>query len=202
MLETYLNFFYICAEPVAQDVRELRLAIWDWHDSNDRIRGLDDTAKNVEEYKEFIKSRDEQRETIQSLAAWKALPKEFKRRAFEDGQPVIKPKGKIAPTAGISAQYYRMIYAFLSTYSHGAPLAVSHSLALGEGSDEAKVTHWIFLNRQINITIWLGCFAARDVLQLFEIADVEIPRRVLELLRIWEDIVGNWPQDDPESPNL
>lgn len=199
LLETYLNFYYLCVDQVAEDTRNLRFAIWDWHDLDDRLRGAGESPAHDKEFREFDDGRRKLRATIESLPAWATLSKEHRRRAFEEGRAIIKPKAAIAADAGISGEYYRMIYTFLSTYSHGAPLATSHSLALGEGGQQAIAMQWDFLTRQFDITLWLASFVVRDILRLFPDAEVKVHRRVWELVETWEEILLNWGRRDRDG---
>jgi hypothetical protein len=194
LLESYLHFFYLCVDTVKDEVRKLRFLHWEWHDFNDRIRGLGKKPIDQQGLATLIRKQKELHDVILALPAFRQLSKEWQNRFFKEANPIVMPKNKIAEKAGISPHYFDQIYIFLSSYAHCAPLPVSHHHAL----THEKAAQYEMLSHRADYAIIIGCYAIRDIVALFPDARLRVHKKVLDLTRHWSEIVKNWPDPDGE----
>jgi hypothetical protein len=98
---------------------------------------------------------------------------------------IVKPRYRIAESAGIDFFYYRLAYSYFSNFAHCGPIPISYA-ALGPEAEDEK---YMNLSMGLEYGIWMGCFAIRGVVDLFPDAYVIIHSRVSELDSQWKDIL-------------
>lgn len=125
VLETYLTFFYLCTEPVEEDERTFRLAVWEHHDLKSRQKGRRNANPSDSELPEFDRLVGGAFAKVSAFQAFRDLPTALHKNIRSGRDALLLTNQEIAQRAGIHPTRYRDDYIHMSSFAHSGPLALA-----------------------------------------------------------------------------
>jgi hypothetical protein len=120
IIESALMFHYLSEDGVSKEEWELRIAIFNLHDSTLKVRlwkGLD----SDEQHKGWKATMEEIRESLRGHSAFKALDEDRQKSLLSGQQLYIKGMRSTLKLVGLEDTYFDGMYAYLSSQVHISP---------------------------------------------------------------------------------
>lgn len=184
LMETYYVFHYLIIEEIPEEELEFRFILWHLHAESERLRML-----------KAIGSTNPKIGTVEKdIAALKAklLQNSFyltknsdarsKYRKGEEG--IALSNSQISEKAGISINYYKSTYKFLSSYTHTFPFSIQQ-VSTFKVDDEESIN---LLKGLVDISLGYISFAIRDYVKLFPDQDSST-KDIRDIMNIWLDVL-------------
>lgn len=185
LIETYNVFFYLIIDEVDEIELEFRFLLWHLHSECERLRMLKSIGstnpiikvveKDIEDYKQkllnndFFKSKNSK-----------------ERSSFRKGEVgIVLTNSQISEKAGISVNFYKSAYKFLSSYTHTFPFSIQQ-IAVFKADDEESLS---LINSIVETTSGYLSFAIRDFVKVFP-DQKETTKDVDEKIKIWLEVLN------------
>lgn len=120
IIESALMFHYLSEDGVSKEEWELRIAIFNLHDSTLKVRfwkGLE----SDEQYKGWKTTMEEIRESLKGHSAFKALDEDRQKILLSGQQLYVKGMRSTLKLVGLEDTYFDGMYAYLSSQVHISP---------------------------------------------------------------------------------
>jgi hypothetical protein len=120
IIESALMFHYLSEDGVGKEEWELRIAIFNLHDSTLKVRlwkGLD----SDEHYKGWKTTMEEIRESLKGHSAFKALDEDRQKRLMSGQEMYVKGMRSTLKLVGFDEGYFDGMYTYLSSQVHTSP---------------------------------------------------------------------------------
>ena len=125
VLETYLMLFHLCVDEVTNDVHQLRMDVWHYHDIKSRQKGCRNANPADPELPEFDRLVKEAWNKVEAHPDFSSRKEGFKKSVEKGYKHILLANQDIAESAGIHKSRYHDAYIHLSSFVHGGPLAVA-----------------------------------------------------------------------------
>lgn len=184
LVETYNVFFYLIIDEVDEKELEFRFLLWHLHSECERLRMLksigstnpviQDVEKDIEDYREKLLNND----------FFKRKNSE-ERTSYRKGEVGIAlTNSQISEKAGISVNFYKSAYKFLSSYTHTFPFSIQQ-IAVFKADDEESLN---LINSLVETTSGYLSFAIRDFVKIFP-DQKENTKDVDDKIKVWLDVL-------------
>lgn len=184
LIETYNVFFYLIIDELDENELDFRFLLWHLHSECERLRMLKligstnpiiaDVEKDIENYREkllnndFFKSKNSKERTL-----------------YRKGEVGISlTNSQISEKAGISVNFYKSVYKYLSSYTHTFPFSVQQ-IAVFKADDEESLN---IINSLVEISSGYLSFAIRDFVKLFP-DQKETTKDVDDIIKLWLEVL-------------
>lgn len=187
LMEAYYTFYYLVIDEIDESEIDFRFLLWDFHSENRRLEQLRLIGSKHPDLHELEKNAEALRNQLEQNPQFRSLEKDLKKKVLKGDVPLLLSNIKIAEKAGISRNYQKVTYIYLSSYIHSYPFAISQIAALK--GDTEKILE---LNKPI-LGYCLGhlCFSIRDFIKVVPDQQVYLVESVKDLINEWEYIFGN-----------
>lgn len=185
LIETYNVFFYLIIDEVDETELEFRFLLWHLHSECERLRML----QSIGSTNPVIKNVEKDIEDFRT----KLLNNDFfKRKNSKERSPYRKGEVGIALTnsqisekAGISVNFYKSAYKFLSSYTHTFPFSIQQ-IAVFKADDEESLN---LINTIVETASGYLSFSIRDFVKIFP-DQKETIKDVDEKVKVWLGVLN------------
>lgn len=185
VIETYNVFFYLIIDELDDKELEFRFLLWHLHSESERKRMLNsigstnpkikEVERDIEDYKNKLMNNDFYKSKISS-----------ERSSYRKGETGIAlSNSNISERAGISINFYKSTYKYMSSYVHTFPFSIQQ-IAVFKADDEESLN---LIKALIDTTSGYLSFAIRDFVKLFPDQN-ETTKEVDELIKVWLDVLN------------
>lgn len=189
LIETFFIFYYVAIDEADKDELDFRFIIWHYHEKCERIKMLEWIGSNNHQQIEELKSRKNKlREDLSKNTFFQRLKSENHKdlKNISEGKiGIFLSNSTISKRAGISLNYYKAVYKYLSNYTHTHPLSVSVLFKFNAEEDESKMLFKV----AIDYCTGFLSLAIRNFVRIFP--DQILPEEINDLISDWEYIVKN-----------
>lgn len=127
MMETRLNFYYLCVEACSDGEWDCRWNLFNLHDCTARIRFFEAqqlmTGKEVADLPSFNVQADELRGRLTANAFFSALPEKQQRKLLKGRDAHLFPLEELAERAGVGVGQFRYLHILFSQHIHSLPMS-------------------------------------------------------------------------------
>ncbi|MCK1670412.1 DUF5677 domain-containing protein [Bradyrhizobium sp. 150] len=127
MLETRLNFFYLCVEACTDEEWDCRWNLFNLHDSIARRRLFEAqqemTGAEVSDIASFSTQADEVRQRLNANNFFLALPEKQRNKFLKGRDAHLYPLEEIAERAGVGRGVFKYLHVLFSQHVHGLPMS-------------------------------------------------------------------------------
>ena len=122
IMETRLNFFYLCVDECSEDEWDCRWNLFNLHDAMARValmRGMD----SHDQERGLIAQADELRTKLNSNAFFKLIPEKRRKELLKGNTAHLCSLEEIGSRAGIDLRTFKLMWKFMSAHVHALPLS-------------------------------------------------------------------------------
>jgi hypothetical protein len=184
ILESYLSMYYIAIESLTDEERDFRRLLWEYHREQERLSMLKASVPDSSDIPTIKTGRDDYKKKLKENQLFLRLDVKTKKRLLKGKEKGSQQNIDICQKAGISQDFYRGIYKYLSSFSHTTPLGLSVLYELDSQSKKTQelIKFIVFLNSGIL------SLAIRDYTSVFRDQKNLISQKINELIEFWEYI--------------
>jgi hypothetical protein len=191
LIETYNVFYYLIIDEVEANELEFRFLIWNLHAECERLRMLNAIGSVNPALKEVEKSIEEYKEKLKTNSFFNNLNASKEKTKYRKGEKGIALSNtKISERAGISENYYKSTYKYLSSYTHTYPFSIQQ-ISTFKANDEESLN---LIKSQVESATGYLSFSIRDYTELFP-DQKEVISDVKEIIDTWLEILNKFASD-------
>jgi len=182
VMDGYCTMYYIAVDDISEDERNFRILLADYHAKKQRVDMLHALKLTPKELPTEEDDVDKFRTTLENH---KCLPQTYKNKILIGKKPLVLSNTEICAKAGIAEKYYKPIFDYLSSYTHGYPISLDQIEALSQIED--------VLGRMIpflHVCSGYLCFAIRDFMKLFPDQNAFVDSLVRQNIALYEECFG------------
>jgi Family of unknown function (DUF5677) len=186
LIDTYNSFYYLIIDEVDETELNFRYLIWHLHSENERLRmlralgsvnpAINEIEKNIEEYKGKLLSN----------TFYDSLVSREKTQYRKGEVGISLTNSQISERSGISINYYKSTYKYLSSYTHTYSFSINQIAAFKAGDEESLD----LIKTQVDTASGYLSFAIRDYVKLFPDQESTIVE-VKVIIDVWLDVLSN-----------
>jgi hypothetical protein len=185
VIETYNVFYYLIIDEVDDNELEFRFLLWRLHSECERKRMLNSIGSTNPKIKEIENDIEEYKSKLLINDFYKSKNSN-ERSSYRRGETGIAlTNSQISERAGISINFYKSTYRYLSSYVHTFPFSIQQ-IAVFKADDEESLS---LIKTLIDTTSGYLSFVIRDFVKLFP-DQKEITKEVDELTKVWLDVLN------------
>jgi len=189
IIDSYYVFYYLSIDKCNKAELEFRYDLWNYHGECQRFDMLKRIKSKNPKLKELEKYIGTQKAKIVNSSFYKSIPSTRLQRDIRKGEvAILLSNSKLSERAGISPDYYKAEFNFLSAYIHGHPFAFTQ-LKLFRANDNESLS---FVTNRFQVCTGYVCHAVRDFVKLFPDQIVNLDARSKELVDDWEYVFKNF----------
>lgn len=185
LIEAYHVFYYLIIDEIDEKELEFRFLLWHLHSECERKRMLNAIGSTNPQIKKVEKDIEDYKT--------KLLKNDFyisrnhdERRSYRRGEIGIALSNlQISQRAGISENYYRATYKYLSSFVHTLPFSIQQIAEFKAGEDESLG----LIKSLAETTSGYLSFAIRDFVELFPDQKI-VTKEVDDLVSLWLDVLN------------
>lgn len=137
LVDAYYALYYIAIEPIKAEERAFREGLWTFQGEDKRLALLKLIQSKSPELTVLQSEVGRLRAKVLAHPLYGTLPTD-KQRAIRKGDlPIYLTGSELSERAGISVNYYRAVYRFLSSYVYSYPFSLSQLARLDAGDPES-----------------------------------------------------------------
>ena len=185
LLESYLTLFYLSIENVPEDEKAFRKALWEYHDSAERVRILSLINPVSEKLTLLEKEKEERKKAVKNCSIYKGFELNRQKNLITKDRSKYLDNTEISKRAGISAEYYKSIFKYLSNFTHCSPMGIAQFDATIKKGGSVDYQLFFYIR---NIASGIAARSISDYQSLFEDTTVQIPDHIGRIITIWKGI--------------
>ena len=181
LMDTYFAMYYVAVERISDEERDCRETSWRFHGEADRLFMLKLIRSGSPELPSLEVAVDALREQVVNLPSYRRLDAEIQKKIRKGERPLHLSNSELATRAGISTDYYRAVYRYLSSYTHTYPYSVTQLAHLRGGDPESL--H--LFSTALQYCLAFLAVAVRDFWSLFPDLEVSCDAPAQMVLDTW-----------------
>jgi len=190
LIETYNVFYYLIMDEIDDIELDFRFIVWHLHSESERLRMLKSIGSINPAIKEIEKSIEVHKAKLLINSFYNSLASD-ERTKYRKGEVGISLTNlQISERAGISRNYYRSTYKFLSSYTHTFPFSIQQ-VSVFKADDEESLS---LIKGQADTASGYLSYAIRDFVKLFPDQEINITG-VKSTINIWLDVLNKIAND-------
>jgi len=123
IMETRLNYFYLCIEKCSREEWECRWNMLNLHDCRSRMELLGFIPNNQENIASFQEQITDLTNRLHNNAFFTRLPASFQNKVLKGGKAHLFTLEEMAVRAGIELDHFRMFWKLMSSHIHSLPMS-------------------------------------------------------------------------------
>lgn len=169
IIETHDAFLYIGEAQTSSEERKFRLALWQLHDQDRRLKMLDGIGSKDPRVKDIEINGAALRDQVMQSPCFQELPPDFQSKIRKQNAPhmIFAPR-VMCERFGINYDYYNVATMELSQHVHTFPFSVHQLMEFRAGTEEA--TRLMKLPIQYSLA-----FISRVAIEASQIFDTQTP---------------------------
>jgi len=185
IIETYLLFFYLAAEPCSADERHFRTLLWRFHDFSDRLKVMNLALPPSQNEPDPREDWDQCREQLDECPRFQALANPLKIKIFGGHFFKLISNVQIAGRAGLSDRYYHSAMRYCSYFADSSPYSISQMDTYQSGTSEGDR----MFKYLTYLTAGFMALGLRDYLHLFPEKENLLPDAARRAMGFWETVL-------------
>jgi hypothetical protein len=186
LIDTYNSFYYLIIDEVDENELNFRYLLWHNHSENERLRMLRSLGSVNAGIKEIEKKIEDYKEKLLSNTFYNGLVSGREKTQFRKGEVGISlTNSQISKRSGISVNYYKSTYKYLSSYTHTYSFSINQ-IAAFKADDEDSLD---LIKTLVDTASGYLSFAIRDYVKLFPDQKNKIAE-VKTIIDVWIHVIS------------
>lgn len=190
LIESYNVFYYLIMDDIDENELDFRFIIWHLHSESERLRMLKAIGSVNPAIKEIEKSIEDYDDKLLKNSFYDSLLSKIKTKYRKCEVGISLTNSQISERAGISINYYKSAYKFLSSYTHTYPFSVQQVSVFKADNEESLG----LIESQVNTASGYLSYAIRDYVKLFPDQEPNI-KEVKTIIDVWLDVLYKFAND-------
>lgn len=170
LIETYNVFYYLIMDKIDDSELDFRYLIWHLHAESERLRMLREIGSANPAIKDIEESITEYKEKLLKNPFYETLISSDKTKFRKGESGISLTNSQISERAGISVNYYKSTYKYLSSYTHTYPFSIQQ-VSVFKADDEESLS---LIKSQADTATGYLSYAIRDYVKIFPDQEKEI----------------------------
>lgn len=184
LIETYNVFYYLIIDEISEEELDFRYLVWHLHSESERLRMLKTIGSKNPAIQTIEKDIASYKEKLLKNTIYISKNTDDKRKYRKGEEGIALSNSQISEKAGISTNYYKSTYKFLSSYTHTFPFSIQQ-VSVFKADDEESLN---LLNGMVDTSSGYLSFAIRDYVKIFPDQKASI-ESIKEIMNVWLDVL-------------
>jgi len=183
IVETHSALAYVSFGDIPPKVRELRIAVWELHDSCKRLQVLESLGSKNPKVEEVRQQAESARKAVTINPLFGDLPRETQRQILTRNHPpeYLMTLKERCTANSINYDYYHTVTMFLSQYVHTLPMAV-HQLSSFHCQDPRAQMQ---MAMPLEFAMGFMAKAAGGMIETFQIEEIATTKQSIQHFEKW-----------------
>jgi len=188
IIDSYLMLFYIGVDAENEDEQELRKAYWKYHRHFEAYRMMLGNNPDSPHVEVELQHYEQSKNKLELLGAFSHLPPKRRECLLKGKAPKISSNEELCGRAGISKNYFKPTFKYLSNYTHTSPFSIEQMDQLKMNSPETTDA----FEHVALIALTFNALAIRDFIIMFPDQKQNISSRTQDLIDLWSGVVRDY----------
>jgi Family of unknown function (DUF5677) len=169
IMETRLNFFYLCVDECSDGQWDCRWNLFNLHDAMARV-ALMRVMDNHDQERALIAQADELRTKLNSNAFFRLIPEKRRKELLKGSTAHLCSLEEIASRARIDLRTFKLMWKFMSAHVHALPLSFYRMVGNERGRGVQTPAEEAYTKLTISFALVLLVGAREEYVRLMESA--------------------------------